>query len=252
LTLDRYKDAHITEDYQIQLFDSKMGDYVEKTLFSGGTNDQIALAIRLSFAMVTLPHDEYEESFIFLDEPLGFFDDERKSALIDFLTHGIIADIFSQRIVISNFLDIKKYFDYVIELENGRIIEEYSTRTLDSKQIPFEYESEDEISLISIEQANYNEENGYYQINLDLENNSEELLNLVQLDIPQIRADLRPKFIYNLKSGSKENILLGLNQYVIDNKDIYFDVKIKMEKPQNDEETIYKQQKIHYVPNLTS
>ncbi|MBD3212871.1 MAG: AAA family ATPase [Candidatus Lokiarchaeota archaeon] len=252
LTVDRYKDAHITEDYQIQLFDSKMGDYVEKTLFSGGTNDQIALAIRLSFAMVTMPQDEYEESFIFLDEPLGFFDDERKSALIDFLTHGIIANIFAQRIVISNFLDIKKYFDYVIELENGRIIEEYSTRTLDSKQIPFEYDIEEVSKIISVEQISYDAEEEFYQIDLDLINNSNKTLDLVQLDIDQVRADLRPKFIYYLKPGKRENIQLGINQYIIDNEDIYFDIKIKMKDGKNGEETVIKKQKIHYVPNLTS
>ena len=74
--------------------------------------------------MVTMPETESNESFIFLDEPLGFFDDDRKQALIDFLTHGAIAEKFAQRIVISNFIDIKKYFDFVIELENGKVIEE--------------------------------------------------------------------------------------------------------------------------------
>jgi exonuclease SbcC len=252
LTVDRYKDAHITEDYHIQLFDSKMGDYVEKTLFSGGTNDQIALAIRLSFAMVTMPQDEYEESFIFLDEPLGFFDDERKSALIDFLTHGIIANIFAQRIVISNFLDIKKYFDYVIELENGRIIEEYSTRILDSKQIPFEYQVEEDNKIISVEQIRYDTEEEFYQIELDLINNSDKTLDLVQLDIDQVRADLRPKYIYYLKPGKRENIQLGISQYNIDNEDIYFDIKIKMNDSNAEEEAMIRKQKIHYVPNLTS
>ena len=95
LTADRYKDAQVTEGYHIQLFDSKLGDYVDKTIFSGGTNDQIALAFRLAFAMATAGAGNPGESFIFLDEPLGFFDDERRNALIDFLTHGYIAKIFA-------------------------------------------------------------------------------------------------------------------------------------------------------------
>lgn len=252
LTLDRYKDAHITEDYQIQLFDSKMGDYVEKTLFSGGTNDQIALAIRLSFAMVTMPKDEYDESFIFLDEPLGFFDDERKSALIDFLTHGVIADIFAQRIVISNFLDIKKYFDYVVELENGRIIEEYSTGTLDSSQIPVEYDMEDEVDIVSLQQEKFYEDNNFYDIELSIKNNSDHNFKLVQLEVPNLRTDLHPKFIYDLQSRKKKKVNLGITQYIIDTKDIYFNIIIELDGNEQQKNQIYKKQTIHYVPNLSS
>ncbi len=66
-----------------------------KCYFQGVPNDQIALSFRLAFAMATAGAANSKDSFIFLDEPLGFFDDERRNALINFLTHGSIGKIFA-------------------------------------------------------------------------------------------------------------------------------------------------------------
>lgn len=247
LTADRYKDAMISKDYKIKVFDSKLEDYVEKTLFSGGTNDQIALAIRLSFAMVTLPEDNLNESFIFLDEPLGFFDDERKTALIDFLTHGSIADKFAQRIVISNFMEIKKHFDFVIELENGRMIEQYSTGTLDSTQVKTSTKTLKKRDYISIEQVDYSEEEDYIEANLKIKNISDTLMDELQVSVPEYNMEISPRYIYDIKPGSTKDFTIGYNRRILEEEDIYFDLVIIIKE---DNIKFYANQKFHYTPQF--
>jgi len=247
LTGDRYKDAYITTDYQIKVFDSKLGDYVEKTLFSGGTNDQIALAIRLSFAMVTMPDDELNESFIFLDEPLGFFDDERKTAFIAFLTHGSIAEKFAQRIVISNFGDIKKHFDFVIELENGKIIEQYSTGSLDSTQIESVFDTLAEQHYVSIERIQFSDEDDYYEEILQVKNVSEIFFDGIQIKLPEFNVAITPKYLYGLKPGLVKNFTIGYNRPILEKESIYFDIFISYQENGTE---VYRNQKIHYVPQL--
>ncbi|MGV9173496.1 MAG: ATP-binding protein, partial [Promethearchaeia archaeon] len=247
LTVDRYKDAKITEDYQIKVFDSKLGDYVEKTLFSGGTNDQIALAIRLSFAMVTMPENDYDESFIFLDEPLGFFDDERKVALIDFLTHGVIADKFSQRIVVSNFLDIKKYFDFVVELENGKIIEQYSTNTLESVHIGSEDEVPEVNDYLEIKNIEMFEEDNYFMVESAILNNSDKEIKEIEIETPKLNIELTPKNFYDVKPKSQERMEIGFHRIILEKSKVFFNFRMIIND--NGQEK-YVNQRIHYNPKL--
>jgi energy-coupling factor transporter ATP-binding protein EcfA2 len=185
LTAGRYKDSKIEYDYKILLFDSKRKGYVNKVLYSGGTNDQIALAVRLAFAMATMQEEALGESFIFLDEPLGFFDDERRHALIDFLTHGVISQKFAQRFVVSNYLEIKPYFDYVIELENGKIINEHYTGTLESQQaeIQGQYTSANQVKMLELKTIKGEEEDGCYYGILHLINVSSHTITRLKLTI---------------------------------------------------------------------
>ncbi|MDY6932066.1 MAG: SMC family ATPase, partial [Halobacteriota archaeon] len=89
---------------------------------SGGAKDQFSLALRLSFAMATLPQERGAvPGFIFLDEPIGSFDSDRKAALIELLTRGEIAENFDQVFVISHFPELEEIFDYKIELRGGRV-----------------------------------------------------------------------------------------------------------------------------------
>jgi len=247
LTADRYKDAKISGDYKIQVFDSKMEGYVEKTLFSGGTNDQIALAIRLSFAMVTMPEESINESFIFLDEPLGFFDDERKAALIDFLTHGAIADKFAQRIVISNFLTIKPYFDFVIELENGKMIDQYSTSSLETIQIGPEYGIPESKRFIELESIKFSEEDDYIEEGLRIINISDEFIYEIQIDIYELNISISPKIIYNLKPGDGQRFTIDYNQRIIEEENIDFNITIVVQEGGN---KIQKFQKIRHTPQI--
>ncbi|MDY6958252.1 MAG: hypothetical protein SVK08_03755, partial [Halobacteriota archaeon] len=124
LTAGTYKDAKINKDtYQIEVYDDFAGDYRPKSVFSGGAKDQFSLALRLSFAMATLPQERGAvPGFIFLDEPIGSFDSDRKAALIELLTRGEIAENFDQVFVISHFPELEDIFDYKIELRDGRVI----------------------------------------------------------------------------------------------------------------------------------
>jgi exonuclease SbcC len=124
LTNGRYKDVSIdSEDFQIEVYDSEAGDLKEKSVFSGGTRDQFSLALRLSFAMATLPQEKGSApDFLFLDEPVGAFDSERKEALTELLTRGEIAENFSQIFVISHVEDLKEEFSKHIEMRDGEIV----------------------------------------------------------------------------------------------------------------------------------
>ncbi len=126
LTRDRYHDAQLDdESYKIQVWDERAGQggaFKEKNIFSGGTKDQFSLALRLAFALATLPQERGSApSFIFLDEPLGSFDDERADALIYLLTEGEIARAFDQIFLISHVHVDERLFTHRVVLENGRV-----------------------------------------------------------------------------------------------------------------------------------
>ena len=132
LTRDRYHDAQLDEEsFKIQVWDERAGPstsaqgggaWKEKNIFSGGTRDQFSLALRLAFALATLPQERgAAPSFIFLDEPLGSFDDERAEALIYLLTEGEIARAFDQIFLISHVHVDGRLFTHRVVLENGRV-----------------------------------------------------------------------------------------------------------------------------------
>lgn len=123
LTRGRYFDAQLSDDYRIEVYDERAGGWKKKNIFSGGTRDQLSLALRLSFALATLPEERgTAPSFLFLDEPLGAFDAERARALIDLITEGEIADSFDQIFLISHVAVDPGLFDYHIELSDGRVV----------------------------------------------------------------------------------------------------------------------------------
>lgn len=126
LTRDRYHDAQLDpESYKIQVWDERAGNggaFKEKNIFSGGTKDQFSLALRLAFALATLPQERgTAPSFIFLDEPLGSFDTERAEALIYLLTEGEIARAFDQIFLISHVHVDERLFTHRVILENGKV-----------------------------------------------------------------------------------------------------------------------------------
>ncbi len=125
LTCDRYHDADITDDYKIKVWDERAIRWCAKNIFSGGTKDQFSLALRVAFAIATLPEEKgISPSFIFLDEPLSSFDVQRSQALIYLLTQGEMMQAFDQIFVISHsqILD-PSLFNYYIKMDSGRITE---------------------------------------------------------------------------------------------------------------------------------
>ncbi|MBC7329125.1 SMC family ATPase [bacterium] len=126
ITNDRYRQVDLDPDtFRIKVYDERAGDWKEKNIFSGGTRDQMSLALRLSFALASLPQERgAAPSFLFLDEPLSSFDEQRKEALIRVITEGEIAERFDQIFVISHTpLLNPNLFHYYIVMENGRVRE---------------------------------------------------------------------------------------------------------------------------------
>jgi len=123
LTDGKYKDAHIDEDYKIGIWDEEAMRYVAKKVFSGGERDQFSLALRLAFAIATLPQElGTSPGFIFLDEPLSSFDRERREGFLSLLTRGLIRTHFRQIFLISHQALTDELFDYHIELDDGQIV----------------------------------------------------------------------------------------------------------------------------------
>ena len=125
LTAGRYHEARIADDYQLQVWDDSAGRYASKAIFSGGARDQFSLALRLSFALATLPQElGATPGFLFLDEPLSSFDGPRTEALVRLLTSGQIADSFSQIFVISHNRSFDPgAFQHRLLLRDGRVVE---------------------------------------------------------------------------------------------------------------------------------
>jgi ABC-type enterochelin transport system ATPase subunit len=135
LTSGRYRDVRLTPedtngqpgemDYRIRVWDPIARRFMAKNIFSGGTRDQCSLALRLAFALATLPQElGVAPGFIFLDEPLSAFDTQRARALVELLTGGTIAQQFSQVVLISHHHAFdREAFRYHVRMEAGEIVE---------------------------------------------------------------------------------------------------------------------------------
>jgi exonuclease SbcC len=129
LTAGRYCHAELDPDsYKMRAWDvhaGEQGEYVEKDFFSGGTQDQFSLALRLGFALAALPQElGVSPGFIFLDEPLSAFDRQRTAALIKLLSEGEVAKRFDQIFLIAHDRTFETCpFPYYVRLEDGRIVE---------------------------------------------------------------------------------------------------------------------------------
>src|SRR5437868_5232679 len=135
LTSGRYHDVHLrTEEeegtasggpLQVRVWDTAAGEYVPKSALSGGAADQLSLALRLAFAITTLPRElNAAPGFILLDEPLSSFDRGRTQALMDVVTGEALGRHFEQILLIShsNAFD-PTMFPYHLYLDNGVMVE---------------------------------------------------------------------------------------------------------------------------------
>jgi DNA repair exonuclease SbcCD ATPase subunit len=106
----------------LEVWDDRAGRYLTKSIFSGGTRNQISLGLRLAFALATLPQElGTAPGFIFLDEPLSSFDGPRTRALVDLITgDGLIARSFAQVFVISHSRAVDpQQFRYHLRMDGG-------------------------------------------------------------------------------------------------------------------------------------
>jgi hypothetical protein len=135
LTGGRYHDVHLMTDddeeaanggsIQIEVWDSAAGEYVSKSALSGGAADQLSLALRLAFAIATLPSDlNVAPGFVLLDEPLSSFDRDRAQALVNVVTGDVLGQHFEQIILMSHSSAFDPaMFPYHLYMENSLIVE---------------------------------------------------------------------------------------------------------------------------------
>jgi exonuclease SbcC len=122
ITAGRYKAVQLSEKYDVSVFDPDAGEFRQKEIFSGGTEDQFLLAVRISFALALLPQGkETHPEFLFLDEPLGSSDEVRREGIMN-LTKTILGETFKQIFIISHVAGLEEWANQVIELDNGRVV----------------------------------------------------------------------------------------------------------------------------------
>jgi exonuclease SbcC len=124
LTDNRYNRARIDEaNYRIEVYDREAKQWRGKGVFSGATQDQFSLALRLAFAISTIPSSRgARPGFIFLDEPLSGFDTQRRNGFMQLLREDL-SKHFDQIIVISHLEALADEFQNSLTLDSGRIIE---------------------------------------------------------------------------------------------------------------------------------
>lgn len=113
LTCGRYRDVRLSTDteegsisggpFQLRVWESAAGEYLPKSALSGGTADQLSLALRLAFSIAALPGElAVAPGFLLLDEPLSSLDQAHTQALIDIVTGETLGQHFEQVMFISH------------------------------------------------------------------------------------------------------------------------------------------------------
>ncbi|MBA2680149.1 MAG: hypothetical protein H0U76_17355, partial [Ktedonobacteraceae bacterium] len=135
LTGGRYHDVHLMMEneeetagsgaIQVQVWDSAANEYVSTSALSGGAADQLSLALRLAFAIATLPGElTAAPGFVLLDEPLSSFDRDRAQALVNVVTGDVLSQHFEQIILLSHSSAFDPaLFPYHLYMENSLIVE---------------------------------------------------------------------------------------------------------------------------------
>ena len=135
LTGGRYHDVHLETEpeqgtisggpCQIQVWESAAAAYVPMSALSGGAANQLSLALRLAFAIATLPRElSAAPGFILLDEPLSSFDRGRAQALVDVVTGELLSQHFEQIILVSHSSAFDPaMFPYHVYMDNGVVVE---------------------------------------------------------------------------------------------------------------------------------
>ena len=120
LTQGRYRMALLDEDFGVKVFDQEAGEYRPRDVFSGGTDDQFLLAMRLAFVLSLIPEAKgTRPDFLWLDEPLGSSDELRRSGIVEYLSSGL-SKSFTQIFIVSHVGGLEEMISSVIRLENGK------------------------------------------------------------------------------------------------------------------------------------
>jgi len=123
ITLGRYKAVQLNEEYRLRVWDPEAGEFKERDVFSGGTEDQFLLSMRLAFALALLPEVKgMHPEFMFLDEPLGSSDEARREGILNLLNTEL-SQSFKQIFLVSHIGGLDEQVKHIIRLENGEVME---------------------------------------------------------------------------------------------------------------------------------
>ena len=121
ITDGRYADLEISDDFRFKAFSAESGSFKDRDVFSGGTQDQFLIALRLAFTKAILDSrvqaDEYS---LYLDECTASSDASRKAGIFEVL--GALAETFTQIFIVTH-EDISHLVDHYVLLDlqnNGR------------------------------------------------------------------------------------------------------------------------------------
>jgi len=135
LTCGRYRDVRLTTDpeegsasggvLQLRVWESSAGEYLPLSALSGGTADQLSLALRLAFTIAALPGElALTPGFILLDEPLSSLDRSHSRALGDVIAGGMLGQHFEQVLLMSHNSEFEPaMFPYHIYMDSGMVVE---------------------------------------------------------------------------------------------------------------------------------
>ena len=122
VTGGRYKAVRLNPDtYDVEVYDAEAGRWLRRDIYSGGTNDQFLLAMRIAFALSLLPAAKGAyPRFLFLDEPLGSSDEERRGRIVELLASELTR-FFDQIFLVTHVEVEEPPGSTVITIDNGAI-----------------------------------------------------------------------------------------------------------------------------------
>jgi DNA repair exonuclease SbcCD ATPase subunit len=129
LTSGRYHDVHLVgwlegeDELQLRVWDSVAEAYINKAALSAGAADQLSLALRLAFAISSLPRElRAAPGFLILDEPLNNADRKRTRALAHIVTGESLGQHFEQILLVSQSSAFEpSTFSYHLSIDGGDI-----------------------------------------------------------------------------------------------------------------------------------
>lgn len=121
ITNGRYKAIRIDpQSYEVEVYDAEAGSWMRRDIYSGGTNDQFLLAMRIAFILSLLPAAKGTyPKFLFLDEPLGSSDAERRERIVNLLSRELTR-LFDQLFLVTHVDVNEPAGSTVIVMEDGR------------------------------------------------------------------------------------------------------------------------------------
>jgi exonuclease SbcC len=118
LTDGRYSELEITEDLKFKAHSIEAGGYKEREIFSGGTQDQFLIALRLAFTQSILDSRVMADRYcLLMDECISSSDDQRKQGIFEVL--DAVKRTFSQIFVIAH-EDISNVTDHHLALQRNK------------------------------------------------------------------------------------------------------------------------------------